>query len=108
VSEALVLIAYSFGSAVDTTAATTLSRSASSCCYESAPSRNSLHLRHGHARHARARLDRAGVAETDPRLSRRQHELGRDVERNFRHRLRPDAVFLFARARRFIRQIRPP
>src|SRR5213594_1096183 len=81
---------------VDTTAATTLrlffarNEKSTGC--------NSIHLRHSHARHAGAGVDRAGVAEIDPRLPRRQHELGCKVEWHFRHRLRTDAVFLFTSA----------
>src|ERR1051326_3183879 len=91
--------------AVDTTAATTL-RSCSTP-HEVSSSCHCLHLRHCHARHAGAWLDRAGLAEIDPRLPRRQHEFGSMVEWCFRHSVCGDAIFLLTSARCVIGQIWP-
>ena len=85
-----------FASAVDTSAATTL-RSSFAC------TRHRIHLRHRHARHARAGIDRAGVAEIDFELSRRQCGQRGKLAWNFRHSFRTDAVFLFTGAGRFVR-----
>src|SRR5438067_1502651 len=75
---------------------------------ETTQSRCHFHLHYGHARHAGAGVDRAGVAETGPELSRRRRaERGENV-RNFRDRLCPDAVCFFADARGVVGPVRAP
>src|SRR6266852_2075398 len=83
---------------------TTLFRSS----HENAQSRRRFYFRHRDARHAGDWFDRAGPAKTDPRFSRRQYEGRGRLEWNLRNGVRSDAIFLLARARRFVRPLRAP
>src|SRR5215211_8670373 len=75
------------------------------CPHEITPGGGHFHTCHGNPRHSRDGFDHPRPAETDSGFSGRGDDECGEVEREVRRGLRPDAVFLFALARSFVRSI---